>query len=82
MKINIWNRMIGLLLLAFSAGVWAWMLGWLARPFPPGSLDDAPMLAAWLAPGLMAFPTLVSIIACLVGLLYVAGVLPFRTDQQ
>ncbi|WP_133118022.1 Asp23/Gls24 family envelope stress response protein [Burkholderia ubonensis] len=69
-------RLIGVLLLAFCAGLWAWMLGWLARPFPPGSFDNAPMMKAWMAPGVMGFPALVSIIIGLAGLLFVTGVLP------
>lgn len=76
---NIWNRLKGLLLLAFCAGIWAWMLGWLAKPFPPGSLKNAPMTAAWMAPGVMGFPALVAIFAGLVGLLYVTGVFPLTT---
>lgn len=57
---TIWNRLKGLLLMAFCAGTLAWMLGWLAKPLPPGSLKDAPMTAAWLAPGVMGFPALAS----------------------
>ncbi|CAB3754144.1 hypothetical protein [Paraburkholderia humisilvae] len=79
-KIGSW--LIGLLLLVFSAGIWAWMLGWLARPFPPGSLDGAPMVKAWMAPGVLGFPALVSIVAGLIGLLYVTSVLPFSVSQN
>ncbi|KGW78477.1 putative membrane protein [Burkholderia pseudomallei MSHR2990] len=70
-------RLLGFLLIAFCAGTWAWMLGWLARPLPPGSLNDAPMIAAWIAPGVMGFPAVASITAGLVGLCFVTGMLPF-----
>ncbi|MBN3776978.1 hypothetical protein G3O06_05265 [Burkholderia sp. Ac-20345] len=79
---NMWNQLKGLLLLAFCAGIWAWMLGWFAKPLPPGSLKDAPMLAAWMAPGVMGFPALVSIIAGVAGLLYVMGVFPLTTSAN
>ena len=76
------NRLIGLSLLAFCAVLWAWMLGWFAKPYPPGSLKDAPMFAAWLAPGLLSYPMMVSVVAGVAGLLYLTGVLPLRTDSD
>ncbi|MEK7898080.1 hypothetical protein AAB990_22590 [Burkholderia contaminans] len=80
---SIANRLFGLLLMGFSGGLWAWMLGWLARPLPPESLNGAPMLAAWMKPGVMPFPLIVSIVAGVVGLLYVVGVFPLaRTTDD
>lgn len=75
-------RSFGLFLLIFCVGLWAWMLGWFARPLPPHTFDTAPMLKAWMAPGVMGFPAIVSVIAGVVGLLFVTGVLPLPPSED
>ncbi|QMI49804.1 hypothetical protein [Burkholderia sp. MBR-1] len=73
-------RLAGLLLLAFSAGTWAWMLGLLANV---AGMQMLPGVAGqWAAPGILGYPMIVSIIAALIGLLLLIGVLPLSSDAD
>lgn len=40
------------------------------------------MFAAWLEPGLLPYPIMVSVVAGVAGLLYLTGVLPLRTNSD
>ncbi len=82
LKKNIASRLFGLLLLGFSAGLWAWMLGCFARSLPRGSLEAFPSLAAWIKPGRLPYPIIVSVVAALVGQLYVVGAIRFPRDPN
>ncbi len=82
LKKNIASRLFGLLLLGFSAGLWARTLGCFARSLPRGSLEAFPSLAARIKPGILPYPMIVSVVAALVGLLYVVGAFPFPRDPD
>ncbi len=82
LKKNIASRLFGLLLLGFSAGLWAWMLGCFARSLPLGSLEAFSLPAAWITPGTLPYPMIVSVVAALVGMLYVVVAIPFPRDPD
>jgi hypothetical protein len=72
-------RLFGLFLI-FAAGVaWAVMLGYVAVLIP---LDSAAWFtgrtAAWLTPGVLAFPASLSVLAALAGTLFMWGAAPLE----
>lgn len=74
---NLAYRLLGGLLLVFCGTTWAWMLG----AFLPA--DGLGVNSAkWVAPGILAMPGTIAVIAGLIGFLFVLGVLPLSQADE
>jgi len=71
-------RLIGLGLVGFCGLTWAWMLGAFANLV----VVDDQTFGKWLNPGILSMPGTISVIAGLVGLMYLAGVFPLFVQQD
>lgn len=71
-------RVIGLALVMFCGISWAWMLGAFANTAP--ALDAN--TAKWMNPGVLSMPGTLSIIAGLIGLMYLIGVFPLFDGRE
>lgn len=77
---NLTYRLLGALLLIFCGTTWAWMLGAFAY-LPTDGLGVTS--AKWIAPGILAMPGTIAVIAGMVGFLFVLGVFPLpQTDES
>lgn len=65
-------RLIGLALIGFCSLTWAWMLG----AFSDLATGADMTTSNWLNPGILSMPGTISVIAGLVGIMYLAGVFP------
>lgn len=70
-------RLIGLGLVVFCGMTWAWMLG----AFADITVGIDQTTAKWMNPGILSMPGTISVIAGLIGIMYLTGVFPLF-DQK
>ncbi|WP_322075510.1 hypothetical protein [Burkholderia cenocepacia] len=71
-------RGLGLLLIAFCAATWAWMLG----AFALEGAGYSQLMKEWSSPGVGGFPAIAGSIAGVVGMLFVLGAWPPRDGTK
>jgi len=76
---SIFYRIVGLMLIAFSSLVWAWMLGAFSRLSEVGVGVNT---AQWFAPGILSMPATVAVVAGKIGVLFLFGFPQMFSDEK